>query len=472
MFIRLFLITGILSMLVAPSVFAQGAGIEWDILHQEAINYTLAGKYDKAILVEKEALTIAENSVGPDSANVVFSLRQLAICYEAQDNYVKAELLYKRSLKIMEKGLGPNHSEVAKLLDSLAFNYVYQGEYSKAEPLFKRALTIRETIFGTDHPDIATSLGNVAFLYSEQGNYTRAEPLFKRSLEINEKNLGLEHHSVAIDLSSLALIYYSQGNLARAEPLLKRSLEIDEKNLGLNHLSLVGRLKGLAAIYNSQGNYTKAESLLKRSLEIMKNSSKNWGTLGFLIETRNDQDIFDLDDTNYLITFNKDGAILKKEGSTELINLDKNCDAYSKINGKGTWRITKSGSGLSIDFDNGDSLFTNENGYGIDDKWYYKMPNHGQECRYRPTQEMIPSNHCSSDPLLGDLNAEKFPPLAARLKKYGWKIIKDSINCSGTGMGYCRLEAQDCTGRTLYIETTEYPPRYINQWAISGPTGY
>jgi len=106
--------------LTTPPVFAEGAGIEWDILNQEVMKLYRAGKYDRGIVVAKKALEVAQENTGPDHTDVATSLNNLALLYDTQGHYAQAEPLYKRSLAIVEKGLGPNHPYVAVGLENLA----------------------------------------------------------------------------------------------------------------------------------------------------------------------------------------------------------------------------------------------------------------------------------------------------------------------------------------------------------------
>ena len=65
-----------LAFLAAPSItYAEGAGIEWDILNQEVQDLYRAGKYDRAVVVALEALEVAEQNVGPDHPDVATSLK-------------------------------------------------------------------------------------------------------------------------------------------------------------------------------------------------------------------------------------------------------------------------------------------------------------------------------------------------------------------------------------------------------------
>ena len=95
-------------------------GIEWKTLNDELTSLYRQGQYDRAVVVAKKALQVAEQAVGP------------------------------------------NHPSVATSLNNLALLYFTQGQYAQAEPLFKRALAIDEKALGRDHPDVATDLNNLA----------------------------------------------------------------------------------------------------------------------------------------------------------------------------------------------------------------------------------------------------------------------------------------------------------------------
>jgi len=204
----------------------------------------------------------------------------------------------------------------------------------------------------------------------------------------------------------------------------------------------------------------------KNKVKNIKKYSSKWTIFGDLNGTLPDFN------GNYFIKYNDNGAIIKKEKSNELIYLGRNCDVYSESRGNGTWRFHKFLPAFSIHFDNDESLSSNIYGYGLKDyDWYEKMPNRGSECHYPYQKEIIPANSCSSDPLFNTFQGN----IVSRLATHGWRlnIIDFDSDCSGTGMGYCRLTAQDCTGRILYIETFGgYPPDGILEWAISGPIQY
>ena len=124
--------------LATTPVFAQGADHEWDILNRQVKELYRTGQYDRAVVVAKKALEVAEHNVGPNHLDVAKCLNNLAVLYEAQGRYEQAKPLIKRSLVIYETALGPDHPDVALTLNTLAAIHNSQGEYALAERLSKR----------------------------------------------------------------------------------------------------------------------------------------------------------------------------------------------------------------------------------------------------------------------------------------------------------------------------------------------
>jgi len=84
------------ALLSAPSVCAQGAGIEWDILNDEVKELYRTGQYARAVVVGKKALKVAEEIVGPDHPSVATTLNNLAALYRATGRNLEAQELERR----------------------------------------------------------------------------------------------------------------------------------------------------------------------------------------------------------------------------------------------------------------------------------------------------------------------------------------------------------------------------------------
>ena len=133
----------LLLLLFGGAASSHAQGIEWEVLNDEVKSLYQKGQYDRAVVVAKKALDVAEKAVGPDHPSVAMSLNNLALLYDTQGQYAQAEPLYKRSLAIYEKALGPDHPDVATSLENLAELYRKTGRAKEAEWLDARAARIR-----------------------------------------------------------------------------------------------------------------------------------------------------------------------------------------------------------------------------------------------------------------------------------------------------------------------------------------
>jgi tetratricopeptide (TPR) repeat protein len=170
---------------------------EWERVNKEVMSLYEQGHYDRAIVMAKKALQIAEQSAGREYyPSVATSLNNLALLYYTQGQYAQAEPLYKRSLAITEKALGPDHPIVAKSLNNIAALYESQGQYERAETLYKRALAINEKSLGHHDPEVAKSLENLADLYRKTNRVKEAEVLDKRAAAIQGRLPANDHDSL------------------------------------------------------------------------------------------------------------------------------------------------------------------------------------------------------------------------------------------------------------------------------------
>lgn len=131
---------GLAASLAVPAYAAETL---WDELNAMTASLYQQGRYLEAAKVAKEALKVAENSFGPNHANVATSLYRLAVLYKAQRNYAAAEPLYQRALALWEETLGPTHLRVATVVEQMAGLYKKMGRRNEAERFEKRAKQIR-----------------------------------------------------------------------------------------------------------------------------------------------------------------------------------------------------------------------------------------------------------------------------------------------------------------------------------------
>ncbi|MGA1623698.1 MAG: tetratricopeptide repeat protein, partial [Synechocystis sp.] len=78
------------------------------------------GKYEEAIVIEQQVLTIRREILGKKHPLTITSLNNLAELYYSQGNYAAAEPLYLQALAIAKDVLGETHPFTAGSLNNLA----------------------------------------------------------------------------------------------------------------------------------------------------------------------------------------------------------------------------------------------------------------------------------------------------------------------------------------------------------------
>ncbi|MEM0978685.1 MAG: tetratricopeptide repeat protein [Cyanobacteria bacterium P01_H01_bin.58] len=230
----------------------------------------IQGDYSEAESLTLEALAIRRQQLGNNHLDVATHLHFLADVYQAQLRYDEAEILYEESLRVRRLQLDDGHLTIASSLDALAELYRTQGRYKESEPLYQEALRIRRQQLGNDHLTVAISLNNLAVFYNLQGRYGEAEYLHQEALRIRRQQLGNDHFVVAASFNNLGDLYRTQGRYDEAEPLLQRALMIRRQTFGNNHPDVALSFQNLALLYADQGRYDEAEPLYQSSLAIYR----------------------------------------------------------------------------------------------------------------------------------------------------------------------------------------------------------
>ena len=247
---------------------------------QEAIAYDMDTSVDLGVLLRqywyqgqhryilprlKKEIAHFEQTLGPESQEVVYRVISLAYTSQALGKYVQAEALFLRVIALWEKDMGEESPYVAFLLGGLACVYLAQGKYAQAEALHQRALAIWEQRPGPAHPFMGQSLDGLAELYLAQGKYDLVEPLLQREREILEQTLGTAYPMFANTFTIQAELYLAQGKYSIVEPLLQRAQVALEQTIGCEHPFFARILKALAELHLIHSSFDQAAALARRA---------------------------------------------------------------------------------------------------------------------------------------------------------------------------------------------------------------
>jgi CHAT domain-containing protein len=218
----------------------------------------------------ERTISIREQVLGPEHAEVVNSLNDFAKQLSVTGDYAEARGYLERALKIQEKEFGSDHLDVASTLTDIGLLLKETGDLYKSKTLLERALAIRKKILGPEHKSVALATDNLANILISLGEYEEAKILFESSFPILEKTTDPEHPDIAIHLDAYGNLLNSMGHFTKALQCHERALAIREKVYGAEHLEVAYSLNSLANVLRKTGDFERALTILERSLAIYR----------------------------------------------------------------------------------------------------------------------------------------------------------------------------------------------------------
>lgn len=248
-------------------VIALAANVNWGKDQIAGAKAERAGDFKDAEQHYRQAITCAE-SFGPMDIRLAGSLNSLALLLNATLRSKEAEVLERRALEIYRQALGPEHRFVASALANLGSILETRGDFKAVRDLYEQALSIMQKKLGPDDPHLANAMRQMGELCVKQGNYQQAEQYMRKALQIYEKSYGHDSKEVALQLNSLALLNVSREHDTEAQSEYEQALQIMKKVLPGDSSDLAVTMGNLGTLYSSHGAYDKAEPLLARAVEI------------------------------------------------------------------------------------------------------------------------------------------------------------------------------------------------------------
>lgn len=232
------------------------------------------GQHRRAIPVYQEAITVQRRALGSAHPELASTLKNLALSHRSIHRNADAAPLFRQALEIDRLYYGPRHAFVVETLIHLGQTYRGLGQFAHAESSFREALEIRQELVGEQHAGFVECLENLAELHHAWGRYSEAEPLFIRILNTRRQLVGQMHPGYAAALTNLGRMYRSMGNFRSAEPLFRQALEIDRRTVGEHHPNFALSLNNLAELQHFAGNTAQCEPLFQQVLEIMRSAGR------------------------------------------------------------------------------------------------------------------------------------------------------------------------------------------------------
>jgi tetratricopeptide (TPR) repeat protein len=137
----------------------------------------------EAVRYMEESLDITRDVYTDQHPRVAVRLSNLGSMYRQMEQYEDARRVLKEALTLSEQTYGPNNPTTGLIHLRLGFlEWQDFDEFESAEMHLRRAASIRGTVLGPDHPDVAYTRYHLANLMRQNGRLDEAMDQYREVL--------------------------------------------------------------------------------------------------------------------------------------------------------------------------------------------------------------------------------------------------------------------------------------------------
>ena len=209
----------------------------------------------------------------------------LACTYRDLREYDKAEVLFKRIIAVAERYRGQDNLHVVSFMHNLATVYTAQKKFANAEALFMKCLDISRTQLTADHPETLWAMYRTAQMYYEQQKFDLAEKYYTDCVDGQNRALGYSAPNTHRTFLELWNLYSQRRKFPEADALMARQLAGMRRD-SATPLGVLGAFLAKSGNQRMQrGDLAVAEAAFRECLVISKKTQPNdWDT--FAVQAR------------------------------------------------------------------------------------------------------------------------------------------------------------------------------------------
>lgn len=231
-------------------------------IHNLAHTCVDVAEYDKAIMLQEWALSLARKKLGDKSYETISCINALATSYYMLGEYKKSIKLQKEALKLGEKALGEDHIETLSAVIGLGQILFDTGDTNGGIKLMEQAAERSRRYFGDSHELTLIALNNLSLAYCEIGKFAKALDISVAAYDKLVEIKGENHPSTITALNNTALIEQKIGNIPKALETIKRVVDVRSEIFGNNHPDTLRAISNMGVLYFYAGDFKRGRDLI------------------------------------------------------------------------------------------------------------------------------------------------------------------------------------------------------------------
>jgi eukaryotic-like serine/threonine-protein kinase len=195
-----------------------------------------------------------------------------ALLVEESIDIESARPLLERALAVRKRLFGPDSLEVVSSVRHLADLALSLRKHEEALQLYRQARAVAERALGVEHPDAYGTLAAEGIALDELGRDEEAVASYRRGLELAIRVIGPESFEAAIYMADLGLMLADDKQYTEARRLQEQALAIIERIYGPDHTNTARACINLSGPLRDLGEHKQALALLERAAAIFERS--------------------------------------------------------------------------------------------------------------------------------------------------------------------------------------------------------
>ena len=233
---------------------------------QSVLSRALArsGDLAGAARLQQPLLERATRLLGPDDHDTLTLWSDHAATLAKQHRYVAAEAAQRSLVQAVQGRFGDESAESLSAISALAATLYYQGKLVDARVLQEQALALAIKRSGQSSPDAIIAMGNLALTLRDQGYLDEALLLHSSVMNESRSVYGDDHPITRNSLLMLADAHAARGDFESAAPLYDETLAATINSLGEEDPESLETMSRLICIRLAMGQCSGAQPLLEK----------------------------------------------------------------------------------------------------------------------------------------------------------------------------------------------------------------